>query len=605
MVKYPFIMSKEGKKELRESNWEELLKEAILKWTSESNIDPNDPNNPFYKIEQDPVIKLLMMALAHETNKIKEDISLFRENLLEEFTEKVIPVSMVQPIPAFTIVQTSKAKNILNDCYASEETPFIIEKESENTMPEGRARIRDKFTFIPLLRTKIVDARIALVQNVGINKYMVRLECGDPISDLMGVSFYIANKEFSDVTVAIDDKMLPLIKTDDYEKLPFTSWFSMESVLTEKSLTFGTPEYWKDIVISNNFRFFIVDAYDTNKVNLARFGRNIDLVMEFTSPENDFRIDVNDIEINCIPLVNVEKVSVRLSKDDPIKKISEEGYDFSLIDNRGGGVAASYRKQFLHLVAGSSPESERDTFVVRRFGMERFNRKELLLQIKSIANRFRSDYYAYLENDGLRDGEKIKKLSIAMTDVLDEVKKEGEPSYGIYLILTRKERDSEQNKSIEVNYLITDGTLSNGIKTDASVKPVSTEFDKNATKILRETQGGKDVQMDKEVKRRIAQYYVLTKDRLFTKSDIRAFCYKELFSRYAIGRNSITKIDIKNKIESLSQETTRFIQVEILLNQLQGPIKNNTFGLVEDQLKKMIEIRSMNLYPVRVKVSAG
>lgn len=604
MVKYPFIMSKEDKKEFRESNWEELLKEALLKWTRESNIDPNDPSSPFYKIEYDPVIKLLMMALAHETNKIKDDISMFRENILEEFTEKVIPVSMVQPIPSFTVVQTSKAKNIQNNCYASEETPFIIERENENTKPDARTKIRDKFTFIPLLRTRIVDARITSVQNAGINKYLVRLECGDPISDLSGISFYIANKEFSDVTVAIDDKMLPLIKADDYEKLPFSAWFSMESILTEKSLTFGTSEYWKDIVISNNIRFFIVDAYDTSKLNLARFGRNIDLVLEFTSPENDFRIDANDIKINCIPVVNVEKYTVTLSKDDPIKKISDEGYDLSMTD-RGGGAAAPYRKQFLHLLAGSSPESERDTFVLRRFGMERFNKKELLLQIKSIVNRFRSDYYAYLENDGLRDGEKIKKLSISLTDVLDEVKNEGEPSYGIYLILSKKERDYEQNKRIEVSYLLTDGTLSNGIKTDASVRQVSSEFDKNATKLLMETQGGKDVQMDKETKKRIAQYYVLTKDRLFTKSDIRAFCYKELHLRYAIGRSSILKIDIRNKIESLSHETTRFIQVEIVLNQMQETIKNNNFSLMEDQLKKMIEIRSMNLYPVRVKVSAS
>jgi hypothetical protein len=596
-------MSKEEKKEFRESNWEELLKDALLKWTREGNIDPNDPNSPFYKIEHDPVIKLLIMALAHETNKIKDDISMFRENILEEFTEKVIPVSMVQPIPSFTVIQTSKVKNIHNDCYASEETPFIIERENENTKPDARAKIRDKFTFIPLLRTRIIDARITSVQNVGINKYLVRLECGDPIRDLSGISFYIANKEFSSVTVAIDDKTLPLIKSDDYKKLPFSAWFNMENVLAEKSLSYGTSEYWKDIVISSNIRFFIVDAYDTSKLSLERFGRNIDLVLEFTSHENNFRIDANDIEINCIPVVNVEKHSVRLSKDDPIKKISDEGYDLLITDKRRGTEAPG-RKQFLHLFAGSSPDSERDTFVLRRFGMERFNKNELLLQIKSIINRFRSDYYAYLENDGLRDGEKIKKLSIALTDVLDEVKKEGEPSYGIYLILTKKERDSEQNKSIEVSYLLTDGTLSNGIKTDASVRPVSSEFDKNATKLLRETQGGKDVQMDKEAKKRIAQYYVLTKDRLFTKSDIRAFCYKELHSRYVIGRSSISKIDIKNKIESLSHETTRFIQVEIVLNQVQGAIKNNNFSLMEDQLKKMIEIRSMNLYPIKVKVFA-
>jgi hypothetical protein len=597
-------MNKADKKEFRESDWEELLKEALLKWTKEANIDPTDPSGPFYKINQDPIVKLLMMALSHETNKLNDEISMFRENLVDEIIGRVIPAGQVHPVPSFTVIQTSKVKGVRNEVYANAETPFIIERDVESTKPNIRTKTKEKITFIPLLKTRIVDARIGTIENRGLNKYLVRLECGELLRDLSGISFYIANKEFSDLVVTLDGKPLPLIRPDDFDKLPFTEWFNMESCLFEKSLAYGTTEYWKDIVIASHTRFYTIDTYDTRNISLERFGHRIDLEFEFTSSGNDFRIDSNDIEINCIPAVNVEKNSVRLSGHDPIKKIGEEEYE-TLSAERADTVFAPCQKQFIHLVAGSTPECDKESFVLRRFGIERFNRKELLLQVKSIVNRFRSDYYAYLENEGLRDGEKMKQLSMALNEVFDEVRKEGEPTNGIYLILTKRDSDPARQDPIQVSYLVTDGSRVNGIKPDASIKPVSGEFDKNSTRLLRVTQGGRDFLMNKDQKRRIVQYNVLTRDRLFTKSDIRFFCYKELQTGYSIEKNSVSAMQVTNKSETVSRETTRFLEVFIGLKQVPDFIVNNDFSQMEDRLKKMIEIRSMNLYPIRVRVTAG
>lgn len=578
---------------------DELLKEAISMWKKDGYFDNEDENSQFYNIAKDPIVKLFMAALAHQTNNIKDEIFNFKANILEEFLEKIIPYNLIKPIPAFSIIQIAKEESIDHVCSTSAETPFIFEKEKERKRGKG-SRGKDSIKFIPLLKTKIIKAKISSVQKREQNRFLVTMEHGEPLNDLSGISFYFPNSKFSDISVSLNNRPLPLIKHNDFENLPFTEWFDFENILFEKSLIYGTMEFWRDIIATNDIHFCIVDQYDSKKVSIG-FGSKIELIFEFTSSDPEFNLNVNDIKINCVPIVNVEKQSVTLSNEKPIIKIASEKNINQIIDSEDEKSDQTENKQFLNLLAPFQSDYEREAFTLRRFGMERFNKNELLIQIKSILSKYASDYYAFMDNEELKDGEKMKNLNIALKEVVDELKKEGEPDTGIYLVLNQGEILSEQKKSIEVSYLLTDGERANGINSSSVVRtPIA--FDKKTTQLLLETRGGNDMEMNKEIKNKIAQYYLLTKDKLVTKSDIRSFCYKELLLRYSINKDSIEKIDIRNEIEFSTHGTSRYVLAEINLKTGSSSVKKEDFINIENQLISMIKIRSTNVFPIRVKI---
>lgn len=583
-------MKENSNSEYRYQDAGELLKEALALWRKEGYLDSDEKNGQFYNIENDPVVKLIMAAFAHQTNRITEEIFRFEDNILNEIIEKVIPYNLIKPVPAFSIIQTTKDKKADYECFASEETPFIFEKE------KGK---KEAYQFIPLLKIKIINAQISTAKKIDKNKFSVTLVCNEPITDLSGISLYFSKNNFSDLSVSINNNSLPLIKPFDYEKLPFTEWFNIESIFFDKSLLYGSAEYWRDIFVTQNIQIYIVDKYDAKKIGIDK--NSIDMVFEFTSGA-DIDFDANDIKINCVPIVNVEKLSETLSPDKPIKKIADEKSIKQATDNVEEIQKMAGQKQFLNLLASGVSDYKRDAFTLRRFGMERFNRNEFLQQINTIYNRYISDYYVFMDNAGLRDGDKLKKLNLALKDVIDEIKKDAPLNYGIYLILNQSDSLTEQNESIDVSYLLTDGVLANGIKPESEIRTASVIFDKKATQLLRETSGGKDQETNLEIKKNIAQYNFLTKDRLVTKSDIRAFCYKELSSRYSIKKELIEKVEIRNEIESSAQGKFKIILIEIQFKKTTGAIKNSDFSIIENQLKKMIEIRSTNLFPIQVKV---
>jgi len=589
------------KKEIQDDNFKqdanELFYEALKLWEKEGYLTEGDENSPFYNIESDPIVKFFMIALAHQTNIIKEEIFNFKNNLLDEFTENIIPYNLIKPIPAFSIIQTAKDKTIENECYANAETPFIIEKENGI----GKSKEKEIFQFIPLLETKIINAQILNVQKIESNKFSVRMTYNEINKDLSGITFYFPKSVFSDLTISINNKVLPLIKPNDFEKFPFVNWLDNEGITFNKYMYYGSLDYWKDIFASQNIQFFIVDSYDITKINFNKINLEFDLLFEFTTFNTDFDLDVSDIKLNCVPIINVERGTVTLSNEEPIKKLSNESVNIQSIFEREDSTMSTNQKLFLNLLPPSQFLYEKEIFTLRRFGMERFNKNELLIKINNIVNLYVSDYYAYREIEGLKDGSKLKSLNIALRDIVDDIKKEGVPNNGIYLVLNHNNNLTEQNKSIEVSYLVTDGSKANEIKITSIIHP-SIEFDKNETYLLIETSGGKDEETNKETKKSIAQYYFLTKDRIVTKSDIRFFCFKELSSKFLIDKEGIEKIDIKNEITTSPKGKYRYIHIEIIFKKTPDFANGFTVDFVENHLQRTIEIRSTILFPIKVNI---
>lgn len=582
-------MSNNKYRNIAEKNTNELFKRALEIWERNSHLDIDDENNPFYKIDQDPVVRLLIAALSHQENQIKREIHSLKDTIVDDFINQTIPPNLIKSIPASSIIQTAKVKGLEQECFADEETPFLIDVPKET----GKTKKMESFRFTPLLRTKIVNAHIDNVNYLENNRWGVGLIFEDPIKDLSGMSFYFPNKKINTLKLLINNNPVPVISPEDSDKLPFTKWFNVNNMLFEKALTFGTTESWYDIFAAWNFSLYYVDSYPIEHIHEDERDNYIQLVFEIDSPDSYFHLDKEDVLINCVPIVNVEKDSVSLSKEKPIAKVAVE-MNYEAEQNQ-----ANRQKQFLNLMPPTDNRYELENIVIRRFGAERYNKNELLLQLDAILNRYVSDYAAFRDFEELKDGNKMQKLNLALKDIMEATADDNVPKYGCYLALNMDNALSLPSKSIRIDYLLTDGQQANGIENSKNIN-ASVMFDKKKTSLLLETAGGKDEVINKEQKKQFSRYAVLTKDRLYTQADLKLFCMKELLHRYNFKQEDIKQINVRKEVLTYSNSRKKIIQIEISL--VEEFETDTDLDTIANALEKMIGARSLSILPVEVKM---
>jgi len=510
----------------QEQYYKEVIDNAITLWKNE-----NHNTNAFKDMEKDPIVNLLLKALAYQSYRIEKNVENYEENTLRILRDRIIPHHFIQPIPAYSIVQ-SKIKRDKNN-----NTDEISEITVDENFNFEFKKNKNKYNFVPLLTTKIIEAELDCSYGGDTTDTIYcTLQSTQEIKDLSGISIYFDTDEPIEIIRVVECSRrteIPIIKPNQYNELPFTAWFNNNHwFLTENFHLFGTYDYWQEIFLSNITNLYYIDNYNSNKIYFDN-PQNIELEIMLKTPVNTENLQV---KINCIPVVQVEKNEITLEKNYPIKELV--------------GIQNS-DSEFLNLLCDTNEndiEAYTNKFIVRQFGVERYNPKRLLEQLCEIERRYISDYYAF-QDIGINDFTIDKKDNVVKTlqDVIREVIKKIsdklkeddkiEKSNHYYAVLRK-----ETEERVYFNYLTTSGELANGIKKEEKTKNPSSLLD---TKLLIDTQGGRNAIIDEAQKEDIAKYYFQTKDKLVTIADIRAFCYKELESK------NVEKINIEKSDNSL------------------------------------------------------
>ena len=535
-----------------EQHRRQLLKEALEHW---------DEKGELTDIETDPVVKLLFSALAYQSHSISRELSTFKNQVVTEFRNKMIPYHLIKPFPAFSVLETRIGKN--KDMIIPL-TSFIVDETC--VFEFGK----NKISFAPLFKTKIIDAVITEKQiNKDDNTLQLTLSSNDIIEDFSGLSFYFEESEMvPDIELSINGKFLPVIKPDDCDNLPFTDWFQHHYLLREENQQqFGNYDYWLEYLLKKHAYFIYIDEYDCNIIkntsNSPVFKIHFKNKLELHYFQN------RGIKINCLPILNVQKQSVTLSNDAPIKKLS--------VDK---GV-------FLNLLIDENTEKNEDNFVIRHFGIERFNREELLFRIDDLFNRFISDYYAFKDIDDLKKGDKIENLYRDFREIWPVLMRNENRNYsGVYAMLKLNKNLRFQHNNVRIEYLTTNCEWANNIMEGEKPGTASEFLDKGNTVLLRDTSGGKEEEYNEETLNHLARYNLLTKDKLITVSDLKALCFREL----------------RNKIRNLSvQNTGKRIDIDIRLKE-DKQLGQDERMFYETLLQKKIKVRSLFSLPVFVTI---
>lgn len=530
-----------------EKYYKEVIDNAVEHWKKEKN-------DAFEGLENDPVVRLLLSALAYQSYNIRKDIEDYQEKTIEKLRDRLIPYHLIKPVPSFSILETRIKKEYPENSFVAKESCLF---------EFGK----NKFKFLPLLKTKILKATIIAKTITSENSISLMLESETNIGDVSGLSFYFDCDESIDIQIEYNGKILPLIKPHQYNELPFIKWFNEDLLLNDNHYLFGSYDYWQDIFVSNNVQLFYIDKYDTKEIEFGD-DKNIELNIIFNSGEAGFDVEMCDVKINCIPVINIEKKEITLSDREPIQPLSSQSGEFlNLLYNNSGQEIEKYK----------------NSFVIRDYGVERYNQMQLFEQLKDMFNRYVSDYYAFKSVSGLKNSDKLEKIRSTLEEIYHVVNENNNiPTSGHYAIFKLNENLTKNNDRIYLEYLCTAGESANGIKLQEKAVLAPKQLDKSHTILLKETSGGKNLITNEEQKNIIAKYYFLTKDRLVTESDIRIFCHKELGS-------DIKRIDFKND--------TSEIRINILLNK-DSQLKNKyEMQRMANILQKKIELHSSNFIP--------
>lgn len=548
----------------------ELQKEAIAIWSQGTHEEYLEG------MEKDPVISLLMTALAYQDYAADHELERLKTEVMDDFSQMLIPYELCHAVPASVLVQTVPEAKIGKIALGAGQTFGL----SEN-----------KYSFIPLLNTSVYQVALRSVVRMDARRWKVSLSFKEPVTDLAGFCFLVNNSKFKDLNVTVGGRPLSLIKPWDYANLPLSDCFSIDSMLYNQSLAYDASATWFDMFAQHDKRLFVVDHFQPNGL----FGREmdkLDLVFEFTGIQDDFVFDKTQLLLNCVLLVNATLRGTTLSSSNPIARIS--GYD------------GNQSESLLHLLRPSSEQLFSNMeFTVRRSATERFNVNSLLKLLHCLLDKYSTDYYAFMQVERLKNGMEVSRLYQwlkNLTQYLEEVPQAF--SSGVYLMMKKRRDISNEAQSLNVSYLTTNGSQVNGVLSMHSSFSVPVGLSVQETRVIAEPVPGQDEVQGADVLNSMTKYYMVTNNRLVTPADVKIFCYNELLRRYNLDSSMVRQIVVKNLVHSERGHSGFETLVDIAL-------QNDTFVKrsfadksiqAEVVLQKMIEVRSASPYPVQVTI---
>ena len=552
---------------------DELMREAMNVWRQ------SDRNDALEGLENDPVMRLMITALAYQANESASDLEEIKLEILQDFANLLIPYEVGHAVPATAALELA----LENDMHE-----VMLDSRSEFTL-EGTSH-----TFTPLLNTRVINARIRSITRIDGRRWKVSIAFKNPVSDLSEMCFAIRNTYFQDLKVTLNNQTLQLVKPWEYSELPLSECFGLDAILYNRTQIYNASSSCMDLFARQNVRMFYIKKI--SKLIQLRETEVVDLIFEFSGINDQFVFDRENLSLNTVILVNAKKNTVTLTKGSPIARVAGSDSEGEL-----AGV------QFMHAIRPPEEQLYSDAVIeIRRVAADRFDQGRLIALLNALVMRYRSDFIAYRNlPEGFND-KTILSLQNTLMSLIEMVSKDRlKVTSGVYLILRPIKAAVTENYSVDINYMTTSGAVLNNILNINSKFVASYGIDSNKSRQIAEPVMGMNEIGEQSAEASMSRYYLATQDRIVTPADIKIFCYNELLSHYGITRDMVKSISVRRRLKPELRSCGYEIVVEIML-------VNNSFVMrsfsdkmrqVEILIQKMIEVRSSNIYPIVVMMN--
>ncbi len=507
----------------------------------------------------DPLVKLLVEALAGELKKTHNEIQTFEKRILEKIALLLTPGVLSFPYPAHAICKALPTESIhtidrktqlqiISKAIAGQDKPLTL-----HFTPAGPVRIfnaeitnmatDNKFFSIASSGHKTPLFHLS-TSNTHSKNIWLGLKISPDIKQLNGLNFFIDFKN-TDARSAL----LQMIHSASWyiHHLPvkITHGLSYEYSAQKQNII---SDYEPLTVIENevthlyNDHFVTIHSLDTS-LPLAQLTEEIPAELakyaEAVSTENkllwlrlelpgyvDDRV-INDLQITCnsFPIIN-RKLTDKAHRLKGITNIipihTDTGAFFLSVEQLSDSEGRTYTQTpFM-----TDEEKDTGTFAVRHGGTERpdtRNAKEYLVYLMDL---IRDESAAFSSYGQETISSMVKELDRILAQLEQRLRKNPawhEDSSHYVTVGYRKNQEA-----FFMQYWITNSTYANGINAGTPLNLyMGSELRNGSIELLTSTTGGKKAL---EPSRHIDayKYAMLSHNKIITAEDIKAFCYYEL-----------------------------------------------------------------------------
>ena len=543
----------------------DVLERAIAIWRNEGH-DLLGKESDFSNLQNDPVVQILLGAVMHQTTLLSDDINRLRQEVTDQYLHLTTPDALNRPAPAVALMQLCKSARV---GLSNREATFVDE-ETVFKLGDSRSPQSEKYNFIPLLKSRVVDAEVVSLTRKSDHVWQIEISENEQIKTLSGVTFYIRNSlGCESIRIFSDGKEIPVSQLYEFSELPFIRPFADGSGSMSHSMQWNVLRQITDSLCGIDAAYAIV-RNDWRAGQLSHVNGCIRLDLELKGVEEGFQLKKEDILLNCVPVCNLIIGNALLSSENPLVKLD------------------TGKLQFVSLIG----TEERQPVEVRRISTERQTKRSWEEQLCHLLEQYERNHSIYKDKSIKQIDEKVEQL----VSVLRELVQTGTPPIdAVYLLLSDR-----SVPSVSTSYFMTRGAAANGLAA-ASIETISAELDAGNIKLVTPVSGGRDNTTHYSEIQDAEKYFVKTSDRVVSRSDIKDCCLFFLKRDFHVDLSAVRSFNLVPKVKNTADGYyERVILVEIVL--AGKPTEAGDAGFMGRLLERRLRSRTASLTPIRVSV---
>lgn len=535
----------------------------------------------------DPVAKMMLVAMAHQSCEIERKMDQTVARLSEQFCDQVLQRSNLQAQPAVSVVNIGNGR---------EYAPYYIDENDTFTYKVAKCNFR------PIFRSRIVPGRIVacFMNNMLLQPNSTPLQATWPDNrhkDEIWLAFDAAGEvnTLEDAIIAFSHPLPSDMLMAEVGDVQIPMSLVMEDTPRTLNSNFMLMEFWKKSLVYYGlwlYRFgkcsnkrtlhrgeipaWIMDAYSQEIIEPLVGNRYLWIRIKASK---GISLPLNTaILLNSIPVVNYDIQDVKLSYSEPIQRLEND-------------KTSTF---FLDVVQNQEQAQE---YFIRDFDVCQYDNERIREDITNLYHHYVNDYFAFVDSNSLHDGATLRSLRQSMMmvyDSLDEYRSGNTRPYGgAYAI--RNPRNNQQ--PMVLTYFTTNGERGNLLRRGGRL--TSTNAAVGDVEALIDATGGRNKIRDIKTRKELAKHLVNSNDRLFTKIDLLQYCKMEFmraFGEESIGYCNITLSESSIPIDGHIEKCIN-IHFNIITEVLKEEVNNSDFF---NYLKINIELRKSFSWKIKL-----
>lgn len=563
----------------------------------------------------DPVAKMMLIALINECQKIQDYIDGTTQRIIDRFCTNFIPHEKIEACPALALIsptfKSPKDTGVVNVGTGSTFTYKVNDsKQQLNYIPIFNSILLPYSDLYVLTSKRLSYSRGTRSVNMEEtpNCVWVGLTTLAEVESVKGLSLLINGTNGvlpEHIFVDVKNKELDFSTMQEMENIEMAEPFDAQQ---SSGQFFSFVNVWKESLLNMENAALLCLTDDTHNRDLFKprvypklfqqwledealdcFDPNT-LWLQLEFPAGYVVPDTCEVVANVIPVVNVDVNSLTLTQAMPIAKLQKQEDSFFL---RVLETSSAANKQGFDMTTKE--------IIVRDFDASCYHNGDLYRDVRTLYNRFIDDYYAFIEYNGIKDGEVLKQLRETINRLGKGVgEKNAKFKFDSGTYVMKNMNQYPPSLSTKVSYITTQGKIGNNPKKGEVMENKKLPSIKREVTVVASGMAGADkASVDERYEQ--LRYYALTNDRLYTKMDIEAFLRKEIMAEF--GKTEFKRINIRISVEGAGGRTSLqrglYIDIEFKDKKNYEKAVGDSFDTL---MKKKIEGRSCISMPIIVKI---